>query len=90
MLNAGFFAATLAARAIFPGECRGQVFVWVGALKITAGSLGTAAAGRLMLTDSDWPLALSIIVLASFISIAITERTLASLRPPESGERDRS
>lgn len=91
MLNAGFFAATLAARSEYsPGECRGQVFVWVGALKITAGSLGTAAAGRLMLTDSDWPLALGIIVLASFISIAITERTLASLTPPESGERDRS
>lgn len=90
MLNAGFFAATLAARSEYsPAECRGQVFVWVGALKITAGSLGSAAAGRLILTDSGWPLALGIIVLASFISIAITERTLASLSPPESGERDR-
>ncbi|MEW7002272.1 hypothetical protein M5585_29920 [Serratia ureilytica] len=48
MLNAAFFAATLAARSeyfLLPG----QVFVWVGAMKITAGSLGTAAAGQLML-----------------------------------------
>lgn len=91
MLNAGFFAATLAARSEYsPANCRGQVFVWVGALKITAGSLGTAAAGRLMLTDSNWPLALGITVLASFISIAITERTLASLRPQEGCGRDRS
>jgi len=80
MLNAGFFAATLAARCEYsPASCRGQVFVWVGALKITAGSLGTATAGRLMLTDSIWPLAAGIIMLVTFISVALTERTLETL-----------
>lgn len=44
--NSYFFASTLAARSEYaPAEARGQVFVWVGALKITAGSAGTAAAG---------------------------------------------
>lgn len=90
MLNAGFFAATLAARSEYsPSECRGQVFVWVGALKITAGSLGTAAAGRLMLTDSVWPLATGIIVLVCFIGMAMTEQTLAALSPPDDDELDR-
>lgn len=46
VLNAFFFAATLAGRSEFaPREARGQVFIWVGALKIAAGSAGTAAAG---------------------------------------------
>lgn len=44
--NSYFFASTLAARSEYaPAVARGQVFVWVGALKITAGSAGTAAAG---------------------------------------------
>lgn len=44
--NAYFFASTLAARSEYaPPRARGQVFVWVGALKITAGSAGTALAG---------------------------------------------
>ncbi|MFH9954038.1 MFS transporter [Streptomyces roseolus] len=47
--NAYFFAATLAARSEYaPDNARGQIFVWVGALKITAGSAGTAAAGALI------------------------------------------
>jgi hypothetical protein len=44
--NAMFFAATLAARSEYaPIEARGQIFIWVGALKIAAGSAGTAVAG---------------------------------------------
>ena len=44
--NSYFFASTLAAGSEYaPAEARGQVFVWVGALKITGGSAGTAAAG---------------------------------------------
>lgn len=51
MANSLFFAATLAARSEYaPRESRGQVFIWVGALKIAAGSAGTAAAGRLSAT----------------------------------------
>lgn len=47
--NALFFAATLAARSEYaPNEARGQVFIWVGALKIAAGSAGTATAGALI------------------------------------------
>lgn len=46
--NALFFAATLAARSeCAPPESREQVFIWVGALKIGAGSAGTATAGAL-------------------------------------------
>ena len=46
--NSLFFAATLAARSEYsPLESRGQVFIWVGALKIAAGSAGTAVAGAL-------------------------------------------
>lgn len=46
--NSLFFAATLAARSEYaPAEARGQVFIWVGALKIAAGSAGTATAGAI-------------------------------------------
>lgn len=49
VVNALFFAATLAARSEYsPAESRGQVFIWVGALKIAAASAGTAIAGALM------------------------------------------
>lgn len=47
--NSLFFAATLAARSEYsPPQARGQVFIWVGALKIAAGSAGTAVAGALI------------------------------------------
>lgn len=52
--NAMFFVATLAARSEYaPVESRGQVFIWVGALKIAAGSAGTAAAGA-TITQAAW------------------------------------
>ncbi|MFT9474660.1 MFS transporter [Streptomyces sp. 11-1-2] len=58
--NAYFFAATLAARNEYaPDNARGQIFVWVGALKITAGSAGTAAAGALIGTSVALPLLLA-------------------------------
>lgn len=51
--NACFFAATLAARTEYsPVHARGQIFVWVGALKITAGAAGTALAGTAI---GGWP-----------------------------------
>ncbi|WP_199434519.1 hypothetical protein [Qaidamihabitans albus] len=47
--NGYFFAATLAARSEYaPPQGRGQIFVWIGALKITAGSAGTALAGAVI------------------------------------------
>lgn len=81
MLNAGFFAATLAARTEYsPVYCRGQVFLWVAAMKITAGSLGTAAAGQLMLSDVKYPLMTSLIVISLSLAVAFTENTWHSLR----------
>lgn len=64
--NACFFAATLAARNEYaPDNARGQIFVWVGALKITAGSAGTATAGALITTSVALPL-----LLATALSLA--------------------
>lgn len=75
MLNAAFFAATLAARSEYsPPSCRGQIFVWVGAMKITAGSLGTAAAGQLMLLGAYTPLILSWCTLSAILVISLGAR----------------
>lgn len=67
VLNSYFFAATLAARSEFvPPQVRGQVFVWVGALKIAAGSAGTAAAGVAITGEPQLPLFLvSALILAA-------------------------
>ncbi|WP_221321783.1 MFS transporter [Actinoplanes sp. L3-i22] len=77
VLNAHFFAATLAARSEFaPARARGQVFVWIGAVKITAGSAGTALAGALIGVGGRLPLVLSVTVvtLVSLVS-ALDRRT---------------
>lgn len=59
--NSYFFASTLAARSEYaPVEARGQVFVWVGALKISAGSAGTAAAGAAAAAGPLVPVAVAI------------------------------
>jgi hypothetical protein len=48
ILNALFFASTLAARTEYaPSGARGQVFIRVAALRFTSGSAGTALAGSL-------------------------------------------
>lgn len=72
VLNSYFFAATLAARSEYaPFAVRGQVFVWIGALKITAGSAGTAMAGALIVPVTRLPLylAFGLIILAVVASI---------------------
>ncbi|HGM5003744.1 MFS transporter [Serratia ureilytica] len=75
MLNAAFFAATLAARSEYsPPSCQGQVFVWVGAMKITAGSLGTAAAGQLMTLGAYAALVLSLCTLSAILVISLLAR----------------
>jgi len=70
LMNSCFFAATLAARSEFaPPQVRGQVFVWVGALKIAAGSAGTAAAGAAMTGGPQVALfLLSALVLAAAVA----------------------
>jgi len=80
--NSYFFAATLAARSEYsPAAARGQIFVWVGALKITAGSAGTAIAGGLIATALHLPtiLAASASVVAAIASVV--DRKLSSPRP---------
>ena len=74
--NAMFFAATLAARSEYaPVESRGQVFIWVGALKIAAGSAGTAAAGATV-TQAAWaPLVLVSALTVVAATVGIVDRS---------------
>ncbi|NVM77426.1 hypothetical protein FHW83_003232 [Duganella sp. SG902] len=66
VVNAFFFAATLAARTEYaPANARGQIFLWVAALKITAGSAGTATAGLLTGWDARTPLLTGALLIAS-------------------------
>ncbi|MFJ4175246.1 MFS transporter [Microbacterium sp. NPDC089696] len=75
ILNSYFFAATLAARSEYaPVAARSQVFVWVGALKITAGSLGTAAAGTLIALDAWLPVILASAVAVTSAGVATIDR----------------
>lgn len=77
--NAYFFAATLAARGEHaPAGARGQVFVWVGALKITAGSAGTAAAGAIITDDPHLPVLLGAVLVVMAAGTAVMERRLRS------------
>ena len=79
--NALFFASTLAARSEYaPVESRGQVFVWVGALKIAAGSAGTAFAGT-FIGGIHW-LPVAIVTALSAVSAAACwiERRAAEAR----------
>ncbi|MDR6320440.1 hypothetical protein [Actinoplanes couchii] len=75
LLNSGFFAATLAARSEYaPPAARGQVFVWIGALKITAGSAGTALAGSVITTGIHLPLAAATVLTLAAAAIALAEK----------------
>ncbi|MEY8040077.1 MFS transporter [Saccharopolyspora cebuensis] len=73
--NGYFFAATLAARNEYaPSEIRGQVFVWTGALKITAGSTGTALTGAIVGTAVHLPLVLAIALTTAAALTSASER----------------
>ncbi|GAB3281903.1 MFS transporter [Parasphingorhabdus pacifica] len=73
--NGYFFAATLAARNEYaPDEMRGQVFVWTGALKITAGSAGTALAGATVGAAVHLPLVLAIALTTAAALVSASER----------------
>lgn len=73
--NSYFFASTLAARSEYsPAAARGQIFVWVGALKITAGSAGTAAAGALVGTALHLPTILAASAASAAAIVAIVDR----------------
>ena len=72
------FAVTLAARSEYaPVESRVQVFIWVGALKLAAGSAGTAAAGATT-THAAWvPLVVvsALTVAAATATASIVDRS---------------
>lgn len=75
LLNSCFFAATLAARSEYaPAEARGQVFVWVGALKITAGSAGTALAGAMITSAPQLPLFLASGLIFVTVTVSVLDR----------------
>jgi hypothetical protein len=75
VLNSYFFAATLAARSEFaPLQIRGQVFVWVGALKIAAGSVGTAAAGVAITGEPQVALFLASAVILAAAGTSVLDR----------------
>lgn len=82
--NAMFFAATLAARSEFaPIESRGQIFIWVGALKIAGGAAGTAIAGAAVGVAAWAPLALAATLTAIAVAVGILEKTCQQLSPNE-------
>lgn len=75
LLNSCFFAATLAARSEYaPAEARGQVFVWIGALKITAGSAGTALAGAMITSAPQLPLFLASGLILVTVTVSVLDR----------------
>ncbi|WP_240792873.1 MFS transporter [Arthrobacter crystallopoietes] len=75
IMNSCFFAATLAARSEYaPPEARGQVFVWVGALKITAGSAGTALAGAAVAHATQLPLFLAVAIITAVVGASVMDR----------------
>ncbi|MGX9901108.1 MFS transporter [Arthrobacter sp. SA17] len=75
VLNSYFFATTLAARSEYaPAEARGQVFVWVGALKITAGSAGTALAGAMVASVAQLPLFLASGLITVAVAVSVLDR----------------
>lgn len=77
VLNAYFFAATLAARSEYaPVNMRNQVFLWVAALKISAGAAGTAAAGALTVIQARVPLLVGAAVICGAVALSLVERNL--------------
>ena len=73
-INSQFFAATLAARTEYaPVALRNQVFVWIEALKITAGSAGTAVAGALTDLGRFAPLLAASAVIGAAVTVAVVD-----------------
>lgn len=82
VLNSYFFAATLAARSEYaPAAARGQVFVWIGALKITAGSAGTALAGAII-APAIHPLLLASGLITLTVFVSVLDRQHSRSRAP--------
>ncbi|WP_427917379.1 MFS transporter [Streptomyces sp. cg40] len=74
ILNTFFFASTLAARTEYaPSGARGQVFIWIAALKITSGSAGTALAGSLTGLSVRLPLVVGLLAVSVSVAAATAE-----------------
>ncbi|WP_343733132.1 MFS transporter [Duganella sp.] len=88
--NAFFFAATLAARTEYaPANARGQIFLWVAALKITAGSAGTASAGLLSSWDARTPLLAGTLLITTAAMLAYLPKRTSGLSLREELGRQR-
>ena len=88
ILNAFFFASTLAARTEYaPGSARSQVFIWVAALKITSGSAGTAMAGSLTGANVRLPLAVGLLAVSAAVVTATVETRFARAAEKRPGLR---
>jgi MFS family permease len=78
ILNALFFASTLAARTEYaPSRARSQVFIWVAALKITSGSAGTALACSLTGMSVRLPLIVGVLAVSAAVVTATIETRFA-------------
>lgn len=84
-LNSYFFASTLAARTEYaPPQARGQVFIWVAALKITSGSAGTAFAGALTGFGVRLPVLAGICAVTAAVLTATTDARISRHNPTTS------
>ncbi|MFJ9377094.1 hypothetical protein [Streptomyces sp. NPDC101455] len=80
VLGAFFFASTLVARTEYaPSGARGQVFIWVAALKITSGSAGTALAGSLTGVTVQLPLVVGLLAVSAAVVAATVETRFAGV-----------
>ncbi|MET7888733.1 MFS transporter [Streptomyces avermitilis] len=79
--SAVLFTASLAVRSVYsPPNARAQVFVTMAGLKMAAGSAGTALAGTLVGIGPRLALCLNAVVVASAVTIALTDLRLTRRR----------
>ncbi|GAA3897550.1 hypothetical protein GCM10022244_04810 [Streptomyces gulbargensis] len=87
--SAVLFTASLAVRSVYsPPNARAQVFVTMAGLKMAAGSAGTALAGTLVGVGPRLALCLNALVVASAVTIALTDLRLARRRSSAAGPGD--
>ncbi|MER5713898.1 MFS transporter [Streptomyces sp. NPDC002132] len=79
--SAVLFTASLAVRSVYsPPDARAQVFVTMAGLKLAAGSAGTALAGTLVGIGPRLALCLNAVVVASAVTIALTDLRMTHRR----------
>ncbi|MFD3844176.1 MFS transporter [Streptomyces sp. NPDC058642] len=89
--SAVLFTASLAVRSVYsPPNARAQVFVTMAGLKMAAGSAGTALADTLVGIGPRLALCLNAVVVASAVTIALTDLRLTRRRPSTADPDDTS